>query len=71
MDGIMSAMTSKITGVSIVCATVGSGADQGKYQSSSSPVFVCGEFTGERWIPTQKASNAENVSFDDVFRLYS
>ena len=22
----------------------------------------CGEFTGDRWIPTQRASNAENVS---------
>ena len=24
------------------------------------------EFTGDRWIPPQRASNAENVSIDDV-----
>ena len=34
-DVIMSAMASQITSVSIVCSTVGSGADQRKYQSSA------------------------------------
>ena len=36
----MSAMTSEITGVSIIYSIVCSGADQRKHQSSSSPAFV-------------------------------
>ena len=39
---IMSATASQITGVSIVCLTVGSGADQRKHQSSASLAFVWG-----------------------------
>ena len=39
-DIIMSAMASQITGVSIVYATVCSGADQRKHQSSSPLAFV-------------------------------
>ena len=27
---------------------------------------LCGEFTGDRWIPAQMASNAEMFPFDDV-----
>ena len=54
-DDKMSAMPSQITGVSIVCLTVCLGADKKKHQSSASPVFVSG-------IPSQRASNAENVS---------
>ena len=38
----MSAMASQITGVSIVCWTVWSGADQRKHQSSASLAFVRG-----------------------------
>ena len=37
---IMSVMTSQITGVSIVCSTVCSGADQRKYQSPASLAVV-------------------------------
>ena len=48
----MSAMASKITGVSIVCSAVSSGADQRKRQSSTS-------LTGT--VPSQRASKAENV----------
>ena len=48
---IMGAMASQITGITIVYSTVYSGADQRKYQSSASLAFVCGEFTGDRWIP--------------------
>ena len=48
----MSAMATQITGVSIVCSTVCSGADQRKYLTSE--------------FPAQRASNAENVSFDGV-----
>ena len=57
-DTIMSAMASQLTFVSIVCSSVGSGADQRKHQSSASLGFV--PVTGE--FPTQKASNAENAS---------
>ena len=39
---IMSAMVSQITGVSMVCSNVCSGADQRKYQSSASLAFVKG-----------------------------
>ena len=35
-------------------STVYSGADQRKHQSSAHCPFVCGEFTGERWIPRTK-----------------
>ena len=41
-DVIMSAMASQITGVSIVCSTLGSGGDRRKHQSSASPAFVRG-----------------------------
>ena len=46
-DVIMSAMASQITSVSTVCATICSGADQRKYQSSASLTFVRGI---HRWI---------------------
>ena len=51
-DVLMSTMTSQITGVSIVCSTVCSGADQRKHQSSASLIL----------FPSQRASNTENVS---------
>ena len=62
-DAILSAMVSQITGVSSVCSTVCSGADQRKHQSSTSLAFL-GESTGDRTggFPKQRASNAENVS---------
>ena len=66
-DIITSAMASQITSHTTVCSTVHSGADLRKHQSSAS-LALCGEFTGDRWIPhtgefpTQRASNAENVS---------
>ena len=41
------------------CSTVGSDTDQRKLQSSASLAFVWGIHW---WIPTQKASNAENIS---------
>ena len=58
----MSAMASQITGVSIVCSTVNTGADKKKTPKlhvtglcdGNSPV------TGE--FPAQRTSNAENVS---------
>ena len=41
-DVIMSAMASQISGVSIVCSVVCSGADQRKHQRSASLTFVVG-----------------------------
>ena len=45
-DVIMSAVSSQITDVSIVCSSVCSGADQRKHQSSASLAFVMGIY---RW----------------------
>ena len=60
-DVIMSAMAFQITGVSIVCLTVCPGEGQRKHQSSVPLAFVRGI---HRWavFPSQKTSNAENVS---------
>ena len=52
-------MASQIIGVSFVCSTVWSGADQRKHQSSASLAFVRGI---HRLIPSLRASNAENIS---------
>ena len=41
-DVIMSAVTSEITGILMICSTVWSGADQRKHQSSLSLAFVRG-----------------------------
>ena len=59
----MNAMASQITGVSIVFSAVCTGADQGKRQSSAAP--VTGEFL------SQRASNAENVPFDNVIMKFN
>ena len=62
----MSAIVSQITGVSMVCATVCSGADQWKHQSFVSLAFVRGIRRSPVNFPAQRASNAEIVSIDDV-----
>ena len=49
-DGIMGAMSSQITSLTILYSTVHAGADQRKHQSSA-PLALCVEFTGDRWIP--------------------
>ena len=46
-DITMGTIVSQITTLTIVYSTVYSDADQRKHQSW----HVCGEFTGERWIP--------------------
>ena len=56
-DVIMSAMVSQLTGVSSVCSTVCSGADQRK-TSKLCVTGLWGESVGHRWFPSQKASNA-------------
>ena len=62
---IMSPMASQIIGISIVWSTVCSGEDQRKHQGSLSLAFVRGTI-GNRWFPSQTASDAENVSIDDI-----
>ena len=59
---IMSKMASQITGVSIVCSTVCSGADQRKHQSSASLAFVQGNPRVIGEFPSQRVSKVENVS---------
>ena len=57
----MGPMASPITSLTLVYSTVYSGADQ---RNIKAPRHwpLCGEFTGDRWIPRTRASNAENVS---------
>ena len=57
----MSAMASLITSLTIVYSTVYWDADQ-KKNKAPRHWPLCGEFTGHRWIPAQRASNPENVS---------
>ena len=50
-DVIMGTMACQITSLTIVYSIVYSGTDKKKHQSSASLAFVCGELTGDRWIP--------------------
>ena len=52
----MGMMTSQLTSLTIGYSTIYYGAGQRKHQSSASLA------TGDRWIPTQRATNEENVS---------
>ena len=54
-------MASQITGVSIVCSTVGSGGDQRKYQSSASLAFVDS--------PHKRPVTRKMFPFDDVIMV--
>ena len=68
-DVIMSVMAFQITGVSIVCTTVCSGADQMK-TSKPCVTGLCERnppVTGG--FPSQRASNAKMFVFDDVIML--
>ena len=63
---IMSAMASQITSLTIACATVYSGADQRKHQSSASLAFVWGI---HRWpvnSPHKGPVTRKMFPFDDV-----
>ena len=66
-DVIMSATASQITSLTSGYSAVYSGADQRKHQSSGSLAFV--RVTGE--FPTQRASNAENVSISWRYHVCS
>ena len=66
----MRAMTSQITGVSIVCSTVCSGTDQRKHQSSASLAFVR---RIHRWpvnSPHKGPVTRKMCPFDDVIMTY-
>ena len=57
----MSAMASQIPSLTIVYSTVYSGTDDRNIKAPRHwPLW--GEFAGDRWIPEQRASEAENVS---------
>ena len=63
---MMGAMASQITGISIVCSTVCSDADQRKHQSSASLAFVRGI---HRWpvnFPHKRPVTRKMFPFDDV-----
>ena len=69
-------MASQIICVSIVYLNVCSGADQ-RHVKAPRHWPLWGEFTGNRWIPLTKASDAENVSIwwrhhakEDMFRYH-
>ena len=65
-DVIMSAMTSEITSLTIVCTSIYSGADQRKHQSSASLAFVWGI---HRWpvnSPRKGPVTRKMFPFDDV-----
>ena len=64
-DVIMGEIASLITSPTIAYSTVYSDADQRKHQRFASLAFVW-EFAGTSELSAQMASNAENVSFDDV-----
>ena len=65
-DVIMSAMAFQITGIAIVCSTVGSGADQRKYQSSASLAFVRGIHRLPVNSPLKRTATRKMFSSDDV-----
>ena len=62
----MSAAASQITGVSIVCSPVCSGAPQSRHQSSASLVFVRGIHRSPVNSPHKGPVTRKMVPFDDV-----
>ena len=57
---IMTAMKSRISSLAITRPFIQLGIKENIKAPRHWP--LCGEFTGDRWIPHTKASNAENVS---------
>ena len=62
----MSATVSQNTGVSIVCSTVGSGADKKKHQSSASLAFVRGIHRWQMNPPHKRSVTRRMLPFDNV-----
>ena len=72
-DVIMSAMTSQITGVRIVCSTVCTGADQRKHQSSASLAFVTNRSpvnSPNKWPATCKMFPFDDVIMSNILSRY-
>ena len=65
-DVIMSAVTSQITSVSIICSAVGSDADQRKHQSSASLAFVWGIHWWPMNFSYKRAVTRKMFPFDHV-----
>ena len=69
-DVIMEALASQISDDSIVCSTVGSGADQRRHQSSASLAFV----RGLNGWPVKSSHKGpvtwKMLAFDDVITLF-
>ena len=65
-DVIMRAIASQITGVSIVCTSVGSGGDQRKHQSSASLAFVREIQPRSVNTPHKRPVSRKMSPFDDV-----
>ena len=61
MSGILVSESQVIPSITIIYSTVYSGADQRNIKAPRH-WLLCGEFTGDQWIPRTKASKAENVS---------
>ena len=70
-DVIMSAIAYEITGVSIGCSAVCSGADQNKHQSSASLVFVRGFYRWPVSSPHKSPVTQKMFPFDDVIMVCS
>ena len=64
-------MASQITGVSIVCSTVGSGTDQRKHQSSVSLTFVRGIYPPPVNSPHKRPVMRKMFPFYDAIMTYS
>ena len=65
-DVIMSATASQITGASIACSTVDSGADERKHQRSASLAFVRGINWWSVSSPHKRTVTQKMFPFDDV-----
>ena len=68
-DAIKNTMASQITGVPIVCSTVGSGAAQRKHQSSTSLAFVWGIHWCPVNSPHKRPVTRKMFPFDDVIMI--
>ena len=65
-EAIKSAMASQISGISIVCSIICSGADQRKHQSSVSLTFVRGIHRWRVDSPHKRPVTRKMFLFDDV-----
>ena len=68
-DFIMAAISSKITGLTIVFSTVHSGADQTKHQSSALLAFVRGIYRGPVNSPHEWPVSRKMFPIDDVIMV--